>query len=148
MSDERRAHQCHLARFDVGLFRRSRHHRVVNKIGQFIELPRPAKNIDMGKLAEDVHAIPLGHAADDADHDVRLVHLAVFQFAEPRPDFVLGVLADGAGVVEDDIRLLAIFDRFVPLGAELTQDELGIEHVHLAAEGFHVQLASHGSGEL
>ena len=64
------------------------------------------------------------------------------QFPEPRPDLLLGVLAHGTGVEQDHVRALAVFDRFVSLGAKLPENQLAVEHVHLAAEGFQVQLAA------
>ena len=36
-----------------------------------------------------------------------------------------------------------IVDRFIPLAAQLPQNQLAVEHVHLAAEGFEKQLFSH-----
>ena len=98
--------------------------------------------VNVGKAAEDIDAVALGHAADDADDEVRICCLALFQLAQARPDLLLGVLASGAGVVDDDVGLIAIVDQFVSLRAELPQDELAVEHVHLAAEGFQVQLSS------
>ncbi len=41
------------------------------------------------------------------------------EFAEAGPDFLLGVFADGAGVVEDDVGFVAVVDGLVALGTEL-----------------------------
>ena len=38
---------------------------------KLIQLTRAAKHIDMWKPLEDIRPIPLGHAADDADHQLR-----------------------------------------------------------------------------
>src|SRR5688572_11226897 len=97
----------------------------------------------MWKAFEDVRPIALGHAADYADHQVRSLLLPPAQLSEARPDLLLGVLADRASVVNDDIRLLAVLDRLVSLGAQLPQDQLAVEHVHLAAKGFQIQLSPH-----
>jgi hypothetical protein len=74
---------------------------------------------------------------------VGLIFFALPQLAEAAPDFLFGVFADGAGVVEDDVGVVAILDGFVALDAELAEDELAVEHVHLAAEGFEIELAGH-----
>jgi hypothetical protein len=95
------------------------------------------------ETAEDVRPISFGHAADHTDDEIRLRGLSLPQLAEARPHLLLGVLAHRAGVVDDDVGLLAIGDGFVALRAELAEDELAVEHVHLAAEGFEVQLAFH-----
>jgi hypothetical protein len=50
------------------------------------------------------------------------------------PHFLLGMLAHRTGVVEDDVGVIARLGRHVPLPAELAEDELAVEHVHLAAE--------------
>src|SRR5688572_14400976 len=97
----------------------------------------------MGEAVEDVRAVALRHATDDTDDDAGVSLLAVAEFTEARPHLLLGVLTDGAGVVKDHVRVVAGFDGRVALGAELAHDELAVEHVHLAAERFEVNLAWH-----
>ena len=58
------------------------------------------------------------------------------QAAEGGVDLLLGVLADGAGVEQDDVGGGRLVDEFVALAAEAADDELAVEHVHLAADGF------------
>ena len=42
-----------------------------------------------------------------------------------------------------DIGLIAVIDLLVSLRAKLAENQLAVEHVHLAAEGFKVDLAGH-----
>jgi hypothetical protein len=115
----------------------------VDQCRQFVEFTRSAQHIDMREALENVRPIALRHAADHADHQVGLGRLALLQLSQSRPDLLLGMFAHRAGVVEDHICLLAILDRFIPLRAELPENQLAIEHVHLAAESLQVQLATH-----
>lgn len=93
----------------------------------------------MRVLLENVRPIALGHAADDADDEVGLGGFAVAELAEAGPDFLFGVFADGAGVVKDDIGQIAVIGRLIAVSAKLPQNQLTVEHVHLAAEGFEVE---------
>src|SRR5207249_3629409 len=102
------------------------------------------QHVDVRVTPKNIGAIALCHAPDDADDDTRVFALPVAQLPQSRPYLLLGVLADGAGVVEDHVRVVATFDGFVALGAELAHDELAVEHVHLAAERFEIDLALHG----
>jgi hypothetical protein len=56
-------------------------------------------------------------------------------------------LHTGTGVEDDHVGRVAVGRFFVALGAQLAQHELAVEHVHLAAEGFQVQLF-HGAGRI
>src|SRR5690606_23557820 len=97
----------------------------------------------VGEALKNVGAIALGHAPDDTDDKTGPRLLPVTHLTQPRPDLLLGMLAHRAGVVDHYVGALAIFSRVIALGAELTKHELAVEHVHLAAEGFEVQLAWH-----
>ena len=66
--------------------------------------------------------------------------------AEGGVDLLLGVLADGAGVEEEDVGVGGGVGEVVALPAERADDELAVEHVHLAADGFDVDLLRAWSG--
>ena len=66
--------------------------------------------------------------------------------AQGAVDLVLGVLADGAGVVEDRVGLVDVVGQLVPVVAELADDELAVEHVHLTADRLDVELLLRGGG--
>jgi len=125
----------------VGVAARNRG--VVDQAGEFVEFAGAAEDVYLGELFEYVEAVALSHAADDTYDKGGVSGFAMLELAEARPDFLFGVFTDGAGVVEDDVGGIAVFGGFIALGAELAENELGIEDVHLAAEGFEIELAGH-----
>ena len=70
--------------------------------------------------------------------------LGVLQPAQGAVDFVFGMLADAAGVEQNRVGLGWRIDQFVTVFAERRDNELAIEHVHLAADGFDVETLGHG----
>jgi hypothetical protein len=87
--------------------------------GEFVELAGAAEEVYVGEFFEDVFAVAFGHAADDADDQVGLGGLAVAEFAQAGPDLLLGVFANRAGVVNDDVGVFAVVGGLVALGAQL-----------------------------
>ena len=128
-----RAHQRRLARLpgDGG---------VVDQSRQPVQLAGPAEQVDLRELGEQVCPVALGHAADYADHQARVGFFTLLQLAESGPDLLLGMLAHAAGVVEDDVCGVAVLGGLVPLAVELRQNQFAVQHVHLATEGFEVEL--------
>ena len=106
--------------------------------GELMELGWAAEEVDLFHAVEERFAVAFGHAAQDADDEVGILFFAGFEFAYSRPDFLFGFVADGAGVVEDDVGGFDVGGEVVAVGAELGFDEFGVEDVHLAAEGFDV----------
>jgi hypothetical protein len=64
-------------------------------------------------------------------------------------DLLLGFVADGAGVVQHQLRLFHGLDLAVSLVHQRANDFLRVMHVHLAAKGLKVKrfflLSAHGS---
>ena len=60
------------------------------------------------------------------------------QSAERAIDLVLGMLAHAASVEQDDVGVGRLISQFVPLPPEGADDELAIQHIHLAADSFDV----------
>ena len=85
---------------------------------------------------EQLRSETLRHAAGNA-HDGRRRHVPL-QLAKPADDPLLGMIADRAGIDENDVRTLWTFHRDVPMRRELAEHQLGITHVHLAAVGLDV----------
>jgi len=54
-------------------------------------------------------------------------------------DLLLGFVADGAGVVEDEAGFLLSLDLAVALGQERADDLFRVMDVHLAAKGLNVE---------
>ena len=85
---------------------------------------------------EQLRTEPLRHAPSDADDRPRL-HVP-FELAQPAEHALLSVVADRAGVDEDDVRSVGSFDGIIAMRRELSEHQLGVAHVHLAAVGFDV----------
>ncbi len=99
---------------------------------------------DVGGLVEDVLAFLLGDAADDGE--LFAFALEALVLVEAVEDFLLGFVADGAGVVEDEAGVGFVVDAGVALVLQGADDLFGVMGVHLAAEGFDVEgLAHRGS---
>ena len=111
---------------------------VFEESGKLVELGRPAHEVHLRHASHEGDAVAFGHAADDADDERRIGNLALLQGAQTRPDFLLGTIADGAGVVKDHVSICEGRREVVTDRAELGLDELGVEDVHLSAEGFEV----------
>ena len=71
--------------------------------------------------------------------------LELLVLVEAMEDFLLGFVADGAGVVEDEAGVGFVGDLGVALVEEGADDFFGVVGVHLAAEGFDVE-GLHRSG--
>ena len=104
----------------------------------------PDHEVDQRRPAHDLLAFGLGDATGDRDRHVaalarrRVLELA--DAAELRIDLLGGLLADMAGVEDDEIGILG-----TGFGVSLARQEIGhtmgIVDVHLAAIGFDVKLA-------
>ncbi len=70
--------------------------------------------------------------------------LACLQPPQSAVDFVFGMLPHAAGIEQNGVGFGGRIDQFVTLLAERRHDQLAIEHVHLAADGFDEQTLGHG----
>src|SRR5205823_14193954 len=82
-------------------------------------------------------------AADAGLHLVTL-RLQLAQAAEVREDFLLGLVADGAGVEEDEVGLRLVVDAAVAAQFEAAAEPLAVEIVHLTAPRFDEEGLAHG----
>ncbi len=114
--------------------------RPVEEFRHLAELSRADDHVDERRPLEDRRLILLGHAPEHADRDLGLRLLEPSDAAEGAVDLVLGVLADGAGVVEDRVGLVDVVGEGVSLAAQLGDDELAVQDVHLTADGLDVEL--------
>ena len=98
---------------------------------------RTADHRNIGCAFENLFAFLLGHAAQHA----KLFSLGMqfFVVGEAMENFLLGFVADGAGVVEDQAGIFDSRDLTVALGNERADNFFGVVHVHLAAESFEVE---------
>ena len=61
-------------------------------------------------------------------------------------NLVLGVLANRAGVEKDRVRLIHVGRQVIPFLAEPRDDQFAVQNIHLAANGFNIQLLAGGTG--
>ncbi len=102
----------------------------------------PGDDVDPGGALDELLSQTLGHAADDADDERGTGFPQPFHLGQAAPDALLGVVADGAGIDEDDVGLLGIVGMDVALLLHDRDDDLRIADVHLAAVGLEVELTT------
>jgi hypothetical protein len=108
-----------------------------------MQLTRADDQIDVRRTFENPLLVLLSHTAQDADD---LFGMFVFQTAESSQravDFVLGVLPDTARVEQNRVGLLWFVRKLVASLAQVGDDQLAVQHVHLAANRFDVQAFAH-----
>ena len=92
------------------------------------------RDVDLWVELEDPFALRLGVTAADGDDELRVLALSRSRIAEIGGELGVRLLANRAGVEDEDVRIglrgrLAESDRF-----EHAFDPLGVVGVHLAAE--------------
>jgi hypothetical protein len=80
----------------------------------------------------------LGHTADDTDYKIGSGLLDVFEMTEVREHPLFGVVANGAGVYQDDIGLLDGVREAEACFFEGGSHEGGVQLVHLAPEALYM----------
>jgi hypothetical protein len=101
-------------------------------------LPGADDEIDIGRPLPDKFLILLGHAADDADDLAGILPLERGHPAHGGVRLLLGQFPHGTGVEEQHIGLGRFIRQAVALLLEGRHDQLAVQHVHLAADGFDV----------
>src|SRR5579871_629152 len=96
---------------------------------------------DVGGLLEDALAFLLGDAAEDGK--LFALALEALVLVEAMEDLLLGFVADGTGVVEDQAGIGFVLDAGVALVLKGANDFFRIMGVHLAAEGFDIESLAH-----
>ncbi len=106
---------------------------------------RAHDEIDHRRAADDLLAFGLGDAARNGNGQAASVARGSgfkrAHAAELGIDLVRGFLADVAGIEDDEIGILDVGGLREALGREHVRHTMGIVDVHLAAEGFDVELA-------
>ena len=119
-------------------------------LGQTMVGLRAEHHVHGGRAAHDLGAFGLRNAAGHGNQRLGPLLLAgagsLAQAAHFRIDLLCGLLADMAGVKNDEIGLVRIVRRAIALGAEQLAHTLGVIHVHLAAEGLDQNLLAAGGG--
>jgi len=83
----------------------------------------------------------LGYAAKD--RELFAFALQLFVLVQTMKDLLLGLIANRAGVVEDQARVALVLDARIPLLLQGADDFFLVMGVHLAAEGFYVESLTH-----
>jgi hypothetical protein len=120
---------------------------VIEVVGDVVEFLGADDEVEVGEGVEEFGAAVLGHAAEDADEETRVAALAAEEVAGFAEGLLLGEVADGAGVEEDDVGVGFVFDNGVAALAQHGSDGLGVAGVHLAAVGLEED-AVHGQETL
>ena len=118
--------------------------RAVEQRGQGPDVVGAEHDVDPGRTLDDGASVLLGHAPAHGDLQVRVLLLGRAQLAEVAVELVVGVLAHGARVEDDDVGDLGSVPRGqarevdVPGGLEEPREALAVVDVHLAPVGAHV----------
>ncbi len=98
---------------------------------------RPGHQADVRGAFEDLLPLLLGHAAEHAEN-LAFAGLAL-EVLQAVKNFLLGLIAYAAGVIEDQVRRFRRFHLGIALLDEGADDFFGVVDIHLAAEGFEVK---------
>jgi hypothetical protein len=109
------------------------------ELRELVHLPRPERHVDVGELAEHLVLDGLRPAAADADHALGVAPLERRRLAEVGDEALVGLLADGAGVEQDEVGVLAAGRLGVPERLEHALHAFRVVLVHLAPEGGDVE---------
>ena len=114
--------------------------RLLQERRQVVIVLRPDHHVDGGRPTQDLLALRLRDAAGDDDLRLPAMGLAfLLQLAHATElgiNLFGGLLADMAGVEDDEVRLLHRLGFAVAFGRQHVRHALGIVDVHLAAIGF------------
>src|SRR4051812_43678783 len=113
--------------------------------GNLVELAGAHDQVDVRSPFENEALVFLSHAAEDANDFARMFAFGVLETTQCAVDLVFGVLADAAGVEQDRVGVVRAGGELVTVFAQASDDELAVEFVHLAADGFDVELQSTSS---
>ena len=92
------------------------------------------RDVDLRVELEDPFALRLGVAAADGDDELRVLALPRSRVAEVGRELGVGLLADRAGVEDEDVGVRLRWRLAEPERFEHALDPLGVVSVHLAAE--------------
>jgi len=115
----------------------------VQQIDGSVHVVGAEHDIDMtGPLADRVPVL-LGETSADHDLETRSGGLDRLEVTEGAVELVVGVLADAAGVEDDDVGVIERGGGLHAVGLEQPGDALGVVLVHLTPEGADQVLLGH-----
>src|SRR5438105_7569344 len=95
------------------------------------DVARPHDEVDPWRTIEEALPLLLRHAAADPDGQVAALLLQLAQTAEVRVDLLLRLIADRAGVEQDEVRLHLALHALVAAQLQAAGEALAVEIVHL-----------------
>jgi len=107
---------------------------------QRVKLAGAEHEIEMRQLVQEFVAEPLRHAAERADDEVGVARLELLHITDLALGLALGLLADAAGVEEQNVRRLLGVDHGMARLDQHSGQRFGVALVHLAAVGFDMDL--------
>lgn len=116
-----------------------------DQFGQPGQLSRAADDVHVRRPLVDQFLVLLRHAAENADN---LAGMALLVAAEPTQgtiNLVLGMLAHAARIEQNHVGVGCLVREHISLPAQRANDELAIEHVHLATDGIDEEFFGHVS---
>jgi hypothetical protein len=111
---------------------------MLQQLWELAVLVRTHDQLHQRVASQESGAQPLRHTPQDADHQPGLLPLVGLEMVEPLQNPLLGMLAHGTGVEQNDVRLLWTGRHTVAVGAQDAQHDLRVVEIHLAAVGLHV----------
>ena len=102
----------------------------------------PGHDVDAVRALDQFLLEAFGHAADDAHDEPRFGPAVAFHLGQAPPDTLLGIVADRAGVDQDDIGQADILGVDVSLPLHQGNHDFRVADIHLAAVGFDEKFAS------
>ncbi len=111
---------------------------VVEVAGHGVELLGADDEVEVGQAVEQLGAAVLCHATEDTEHELGAAALAHGDVLGLGERFLLGEVAHGAGVEQEDVAVVLVVDEAVAAGAQHRRDGLAVALVHLAAVGLQV----------
>ena len=108
---------------------------------------RPDQQVDVGSPLRQAPTEVLCHAARDPQPQVGPPPFVARQLGQPPEHARLGVLADRTGVEEDHVGGLGRVRALIAVGGQMTEHELRVGQVHLAAIGLDVDARHAGRAD-
>mmetsp|Transcript_21797 Transcript_21797/g.54945 ORF Transcript_21797/g.54945 Transcript_21797/m.54945 type:complete len:277 (-) Transcript_21797:74-904(-) len=99
---------------------------------------RAHDKVDLGHAAQQLLRLLLGHAAGDDNLEAAVLPLALGLPPQRAVHLRLRLLADGARVVDQHVRVAGVLGAAVAGGLQHARHALRVGHVHLAAKGVDV----------